>query len=159
MDLSKEGRAYTDQYSVDSFPHIGILDPRTGELLFRKEGWTQENPVTAKQFVEIATDISSHYSFEQPPKRKRLCQSGSSEAPAASLVQRSERRVELVLIISILKLLLTLDHELSYDVSGTEELVQMYEKRQQSLEEEVNLLELAELSILEPVNHIANRRK
>lgn len=67
MDVSTEGRTYAERYQVQSYPHLGIIDPRTGRLLWRKEGWTQENPMTAETFAEIAMDFCSRNSFDRPP--------------------------------------------------------------------------------------------
>lgn len=55
MSTNPEGRTYITRYKVEGYPHIAIIDPRTGALLWRKEGWTQVNPLTAEQFVEIAS--------------------------------------------------------------------------------------------------------
>jgi UBX domain-containing protein 7 len=71
MDGTAEGRTYTERYQVLDYPHIGIIDPRTGRLLWRKEGWTQENPVTAETFAEIATDFCSRNSYDRPPQAPR----------------------------------------------------------------------------------------
>ena len=55
MSSSNEGQTYITRYKVQGYPHIAIIDPRTGSLLWRKEGWTQVNPLSADQFVEIAS--------------------------------------------------------------------------------------------------------
>lgn len=63
-----EGMTYCTRYNVEGrFPHVAILDPRTGSLLYRKEGWSQVNPLTAEQFVEIASDFCSRHSFDRLP--------------------------------------------------------------------------------------------
>ena len=64
---SAEGQTYVQRYRVNGYPHLGIVDPRTGTLLWRKEGWTQVNPMTAEQFVEIASDFCSGHSFDRMP--------------------------------------------------------------------------------------------
>lgn len=66
MDGAPEGRTYTERYQVHDYPHIGIIDPRTGRLLWRKEGWTQQNPMTAEAFAENAMDFCSRNSFDRP---------------------------------------------------------------------------------------------
>ena len=71
MDISPEGRQYVQRYHVYEFPHIAILDPRTGRLMWKKEGWTQENPVTAETFAEMAMDFCSRNSFDRPPQAPR----------------------------------------------------------------------------------------
>lgn len=68
MDISPEGSQYVQRYHVYDFPHIAIIDPRTGRLLWKKEGWTQENPVTAETFAEMAMDFCSRNSFNRPPQ-------------------------------------------------------------------------------------------
>lgn len=71
MDISPEGSQYVQRYHVYEFPHIAILDPRTGRLMWKKEGWTQENPVTAETFAEMAMDFCSRNSFDKPPQAPR----------------------------------------------------------------------------------------
>ena len=71
MDTTTEGRTYTERYQVNAYPHLAILDPRTGRLLWRREGWTQEKPVTAAVFAEIAMDFCSRNSFDRPPQAPR----------------------------------------------------------------------------------------
>ncbi len=67
-----EGMTYCQRYKVEGrYPHIAIIDPRTGSLLYRKEGWTQVNPLTAEQFVEIASDFCSRHSFDKAPMPAR----------------------------------------------------------------------------------------
>ena len=71
MSNSPEGQTYIQRYKVQGYPHLAILDPRTGSLLWRKEGWTQVNPLTAEQFVEIASDFCSRHSFDKLPMAAR----------------------------------------------------------------------------------------
>eukprot|EP00956_Cyclotella_meneghiniana_P010463 scaffold14569_cov49-Cyclotella_meneghiniana.AAC.5 len=67
MSTNPEGQTYITRYKVEGYPHLAIIDPRTGALLWRKEGWTQVNPLTAEQFVEIASDFCSRHSFSKQP--------------------------------------------------------------------------------------------
>jgi UBX domain-containing protein 7 len=71
MDLSAEGRVYAQRYHVHDYPHIGIIDPRTRRLMYKKEGWTQEKPLTAELFAETAMDFCSRHSFDKPPVAPR----------------------------------------------------------------------------------------
>ncbi|KAL7540505.1 hypothetical protein ACHAXR_010170 [Thalassiosira sp. AJA248-18] len=71
MSNSNEGQTYITRYKVRGYPHLAIIDPRTGSLLWRKEGWTQVNPLTAEQFVEIASDFCSRHSFDKMPMAAR----------------------------------------------------------------------------------------
>mmetsp|Transcript_42113 Transcript_42113/g.101585 ORF Transcript_42113/g.101585 Transcript_42113/m.101585 type:complete len:274 (+) Transcript_42113:356-1177(+) len=71
MDVSPEGKTYIQRYKVGDFPHIAFIDPRTRRLLWRKEGWTQENPLTAESFAEYAMDFCSKYTFDKPPVAPR----------------------------------------------------------------------------------------
>lgn len=71
MSNSNEGQTYITRYKVAGYPHLAIIDPRTGSLLWRKEGWTQVNPLTAEQFVEIASDFCSRHSFDKMPMAAR----------------------------------------------------------------------------------------
>eukprot|EP00539_Tryblionella_compressa_P003845 CAMPEP_0178734778 /NCGR_PEP_ID=MMETSP0744-20121128/1533_1 /TAXON_ID=913974 /ORGANISM="Nitzschia punctata, Strain CCMP561" /LENGTH=483 /DNA_ID=CAMNT_0020387097 /DNA_START=15 /DNA_END=1466 /DNA_ORIENTATION=+ len=71
MDVAPEGAIYAERYKVFDFPHIGIIDPRTRRLLWKKEGWTQQNPLTAEQFAETAMDFCSRHSFDKPPQAPR----------------------------------------------------------------------------------------
>ena len=71
MDIAPEGTVYAERYKVYDYPHIGIIDPRTRRLLWKKEGWTQVNPLTAEQFAEYAMDFCSRHSFDKPPQAPR----------------------------------------------------------------------------------------
>jgi UBX domain-containing protein 7 len=71
MDMSPEGQTFVQRYQVNDFPHISIIDPRTGRLLWRKEGWTQQSPVTASSFAEMAMDFCSRNTFDRPPQAPR----------------------------------------------------------------------------------------
>jgi hypothetical protein len=53
------------------FPHIAIIDARTGRLLWRKEGWTMESPFSAEDFAEMAMDVCSRHSLDKPPSAKK----------------------------------------------------------------------------------------
>jgi hypothetical protein len=70
-DVSPDGQTYAQRYQVRDYPHVGIIDPRTGRLLWRKEGWTQENPLTAESFAEMAMDFCSKHSFNKEPQAPR----------------------------------------------------------------------------------------
>jgi len=67
MDVSTDGMTYAQRYNVQSFPHVAIIDPRTGRLMWRKEGWTQVAPMTPEQFAEVAADFCSRHTFDKPP--------------------------------------------------------------------------------------------
>lgn len=63
-----EGSQFVQRYHVQAFPHISMIDPRTGRLLWKKEGWTQQqHPLTAEAFAEIAMDFCSRNSLDRPP--------------------------------------------------------------------------------------------
>jgi UBX domain-containing protein 7 len=72
------------RYQVNDFPHVAFIDPRTARLLWRKEGWTQENPLTAESFAEQAMDFCSRNSFDRPPAVPR--------PPGAKPPQVSQKR-------------------------------------------------------------------
>jgi len=71
MSHTNEGQTYITRYKVTGYPHLAIIDPRTGSLLWRKEGWAQVDPLTAEQFVEIASDFCSRHSFNKLPMAAR----------------------------------------------------------------------------------------
>lgn len=61
VDTTSEGSTYSERYRVGGYPHVAIIDPRTARLMWKKEGWTQVNPMTPVQFAETAAgtcDIS-----------------------------------------------------------------------------------------------------
>lgn len=74
------------------YPHIAIIDPRTGRLLWRREGWTQQNPVTSEFFAEMAMDFCSRNSFDRAPQPPRPPNTGiaSSEASLPAKRQMTE---------------------------------------------------------------------
>jgi len=61
----QEAKTFCDRYKVTSFPHLSILDPRTGRLIWKKEGWTMVNPVTAESFIETVMDFVDANSFDK----------------------------------------------------------------------------------------------
>jgi hypothetical protein len=78
MDISPEGKTYAQRYHVYDYPHIAIIDPRTRRLMWKKEGWTQENPMTAELFAEMAMDFCSRHSFDKPPVAPRPNANGAA---------------------------------------------------------------------------------
>ena len=97
MDSTPEGRTYSERYQVNDYPHISIIDPRTGRLMWRKEGWTQQNALTADTFAEIAMDFCSRNSFDRPPQAPRPPANAStttttaiSSTPAKRMHEMSE---------------------------------------------------------------------
>lgn len=82
MDTSSEGRTYSERYSVHDYPHLAIIDPRTGRLLWRKEGWTQEKPLTAESFSEFVMDFCSRNSFDRPPTAHRHPSANGAARPS-----------------------------------------------------------------------------
>mmetsp|Transcript_54369 Transcript_54369/g.65439 ORF Transcript_54369/g.65439 Transcript_54369/m.65439 type:complete len:627 (+) Transcript_54369:36-1916(+) len=79
-DANADGRQYVDRYHVHSFPHVAILDPRTGRSMWKKEGWTQVNPLTPSGFAEIAADFCSRHSFDKAPMAPHHKKASSSVA-------------------------------------------------------------------------------
>jgi len=84
MDIAPEGQVYAQRYHVHDFPHIAIIDPRTRRLLWKKEGWTQQNPMTADTFAEIAMDFCSRHSFDKPPAAPRPGGGGRATSSSSS---------------------------------------------------------------------------
>jgi len=62
-----EAVTFIERYKVASYPHLSILDPRTGRQIWSKEGWTMESPVTAETFLEYVMDFGDKHSFDKPP--------------------------------------------------------------------------------------------
>lgn len=89
-DTADDGRTYATRYNVNAFPHIAIIDPRTARLIYRNEGWTQENPMTAERFAEIAADFCSRHSFDHAPIAPRVAGKKSSTANATAAVDRND---------------------------------------------------------------------
>jgi hypothetical protein len=48
--------------------------------MWKKEGWTQENPMTAELFAETAMDFCSRHSFDKPPQAPRPTNAASRPA-------------------------------------------------------------------------------
>mmetsp|Transcript_59138 Transcript_59138/g.120550 ORF Transcript_59138/g.120550 Transcript_59138/m.120550 type:complete len:518 (+) Transcript_59138:302-1855(+) len=85
MDTSPEGSIYAERYKVYDYPHVGIIDPRTRRLMWKKEGWAQTNPLTAEQFAEYAMDFCSRHSFDRPPQAPRPSGGGGGDATKGGL--------------------------------------------------------------------------
>ena len=118
-----EGRTYTERYQVHEFPHIGIIDPRTGRLLWRKEGWSQENPVTSASFAEHAMDFCSRNSFDRPPQAPRPAGGPVPVRPAKrSMNEMSEsEQLEAAMRASMEDISAAVDNEGDADVHYTDD--------------------------------------
>jgi UBX domain-containing protein 7 len=90
MDIAPEGDVYAQRYKVFDYPHIGIIDPRTRRLMWKKEGWTQQNPLTAEQFAEIAMDFCSRHSFDKPPQAPRPSSAAAARPTKRPMHEMSE---------------------------------------------------------------------
>eukprot|EP00594_Rhizosolenia_setigera_P001712 CAMPEP_0178949330 /NCGR_PEP_ID=MMETSP0789-20121207/5978_1 /TAXON_ID=3005 /ORGANISM="Rhizosolenia setigera, Strain CCMP 1694" /LENGTH=497 /DNA_ID=CAMNT_0020629815 /DNA_START=81 /DNA_END=1574 /DNA_ORIENTATION=- len=66
-DSSAEGSVYVQRYNVQSYPHIAIIDPRTGRSMWKREGWTMMDPMTERDFAQAAADFCSLNTFDKPP--------------------------------------------------------------------------------------------
>lgn len=56
---NEEGRKYCERYDVHQYPHIALLDPRTGRLLWRRDKFMGADAMTEK-----VSDFCSRYSLE-----------------------------------------------------------------------------------------------
>ena len=92
MDTTTEGRTFCERYQVHDYPHVSIIDPRTGRLMWRREGWTQERPLTKEDFAEMAMDFCSRHSLDNPPSASHKRKSRSESEEPASL--KREESVE-----------------------------------------------------------------
>lgn len=90
MDTSPDGTVYAQRYHVHDYPHVGIVDPRTRRLLWKREGWTQQNPFTAEHFAEIAMDFCSRHSFDRPPQAPRPNTAAAARPPKRPVNEMSE---------------------------------------------------------------------
>lgn len=88
LDQSPDGQTFVERYQVNDFPHISIIDPRTGRLLWRKEGWTQQNPMTSLSFAEMAMDFCSRNTFDRPPQAPRPAGASASSSSSARPSQK-----------------------------------------------------------------------
>ena len=75
-----EGKVYIDRYHVVEFPHIGIIDPRTGGLVWSKEG-TAEKESISQRLQDFVSDHPNPSTWK-PNKLSR----GSSVSSVSSEV-------------------------------------------------------------------------
>jgi UBX domain-containing protein 7 len=94
MDTHPDGQTYCQRYKIYSYPHLAIIDPRTGRLMWSKEGWTLEDPVTAETFAEMAMDFCSRNSLDRPPQAPKVGPS-SGKRPAAELSEAEQLKAAL----------------------------------------------------------------
>jgi UBX domain-containing protein 7 len=82
---------------------VAFIDPRTGRLMWRKEGWTQEDPLTAETFAEQAMDFCSRNSFDRPPAAPRPSGTKISSVPQKRSVETmtEEEQLEMAMKASI----------------------------------------------------------
>jgi UBX domain-containing protein 7 len=67
---------------------VAIIDPRTGRSMWKKEGWTLQNPVTPENFAEMAMDFCSRNSFDRPPQAPAPRSGGVPSGPVAAARKR-----------------------------------------------------------------------
>jgi hypothetical protein len=94
FDTTPEGRTYCERYQVHMFPHIAIIDARTGRLLWRKEGWTMESPFSAEDFAEMAMDVCSRHSLDKPPSAKKPKKEENEQVVLYSSEEEEEEKEE-----------------------------------------------------------------
>lgn len=73
---SDDGLQYIQFYPFEKYPHISILDPRTGE---RVKTWSE--PIQAMEFISDVTEFLERYSLDnekQNPVHKKLRQAPKS---------------------------------------------------------------------------------
>ncbi|RIA92850.1 thioredoxin-like protein [Glomus cerebriforme] len=75
---SPDGRQYINYYPIDNYPHIAIIDPRTGE---RVRVWNTQLAPT--EFIISVTDFLERYSLTEPNKTPK-------KNPTRSIVEMSE---------------------------------------------------------------------
>jgi UBX domain-containing protein 7 len=79
------------KYSIVVQSSVAIIDPRTGRSMWKKEGWTLQNPITPENFAEMAMDFCSRNSFDRPPQAPAAPRSGGvpgGPAAAAAAVRK-----------------------------------------------------------------------
>mmetsp|Transcript_26346 Transcript_26346/g.25202 ORF Transcript_26346/g.25202 Transcript_26346/m.25202 type:complete len:459 (+) Transcript_26346:9-1385(+) len=89
QDVSIEGRSFCERYAVQMFPHICILDPRTGAVL-----WTYTKKLEKTLFTEQLLDfLGSHpYPEGSKPASSRFSiggQNTSHSQPGAKMIDLS----------------------------------------------------------------------
>lgn len=55
--MSEEGRVFVKVFNVKKFPHVSILDPFSGNVVWRRDGWTAEEPFTSLLFAEAVVNL------------------------------------------------------------------------------------------------------
>jgi len=102
-DVTPDGRTYAQRYDVHDYPHVGIIDPRTGRLLWRKEGWTQEKPMTAETFAEMAMDFCSRHSFDKEPQAPRAASASINNGERKRPFMTEQEQIQAAMVASLKK--------------------------------------------------------
>jgi hypothetical protein len=80
QEHSNEGAIYVERYKVSKYPHVAIIDPRTGALI-----WNYEGKINSESFGERFMDfLGSHPYPEQPYAAPRRSISTSASIPGSS---------------------------------------------------------------------------
>jgi UBX domain-containing protein 7 len=130
MDIAPEGRTYAERYKVYDFPHIGIIDPRTRRLMWKKEGWTQENPMTAEVFAEIAMDFCSRHSLDKPPVAPRPPGAAAKKRPMHEMSE--DEQLQAAMKASLQDGNTNDDKEIEIDNSDEEDDIEVVDSRDAS---------------------------
>ncbi|PKY48998.1 hypothetical protein RhiirA4_404974 [Rhizophagus irregularis] len=80
---SPDGRQYINYYPIDSYPHIAIIDPRTGERV----KVLNANKLSLNEFILHITDFLERYSLND---QKKLTPPTPIKGPAKPVIAMSE---------------------------------------------------------------------
>jgi hypothetical protein len=85
---------YAKVFQVKQFPHVSILDPYSGLVMWRKEGWSADKPLTVAAFSEAflcLPDIEDRKYTPSDQSVSIVSYSGSRSSSLHSLLQSWER--------------------------------------------------------------------
>jgi hypothetical protein len=89
---------YAKVFQVKQFPHVSIVDPYSGLVMWRKEGWSAEKPLTAAAFSEAFLSLPDIDDRKYTPSHQSVINAsdsdsyiGSRSSSLYSLLQSWER--------------------------------------------------------------------
>eukprot|EP01034_Spumella_vulgaris_P024242 gene24242-30561_t len=89
-ETAEEGAKYVERYKVSQFPHISIIDPRTGASVWRHDGDFNRATLAEKR----AQSVPSESSIASRMMRKLTANTSSSSSSSASQMSSALARTE-----------------------------------------------------------------
>lgn len=94
-NLSEDGAQYLQFYPIDKYPHIAIIDPRTGE---RVKTWSE--PLQAMEFISEATEFLDRFSLDEERQNPVQKKARQASKPLSSMSEEDQLNAAIMASVS-----------------------------------------------------------